>query len=292
MRTRHVATGLGFLATAGLLAACSSAATSEAAPAAVHGNALGTASGTTTVGSAAPAPTGITIGMPPTADVQRSVRAAYTVPSGTFLTSFDGVIARAVGLGGYVASSATTPAPDGRIVTGSVTLAIPAASIATFLNGMPSTFVASSIDFSSVDHYAAFVDVNAELASAHAQLHALDGLLARATTLADITTIQQQIETVQVETDTYQGELNGLTASVVMASATVSLAERGSTLVVAAPSALNNGLTNGWHNAGQVTGTLVDAVVTAIPVLVILGMALAGWRLIPRWLRRTPRPLP
>jgi Domain of unknown function (DUF4349) len=294
MRTRHVTTALGLLATAGLLAACSSAATtSAAAPAAAgHGNAGGSSYGTTTVGSAARAPTGITIGKPPTADVQRSVRAAYTVPSGTFLTSFDGVIARAVGLGGYVASSATIPAPGGRIVAGSVTLEIPAASIASFLNGMPSTFVASSIDFSSVDHYAAFVDVNAELTSAHAQLHALDGLLAKATTLADITTIEQQIETVQVETDTYQGELNGLTASVVMASATIALAERGSTLVVAAPSALNNGLSNGWHNAGQVTGTLVDALITAIPVLVILAMALAGWRLIPRWLRRTPRPLP
>ena len=292
MRSRHVATGLGLLATAGLLAACSSAVTSGAAlPASEHGAAGGSSSGTTTDGSTASAPAAITIGMPPTADVQRSVRAAYTVPSGTFLTSFDGVIARAVGLGGYVASSATTPAAGGRIVAGSVTLQIPSASLASFLNGMPSTFVASSIDFSSVDHYAAFVDVNAELTSAHAQLHALDGLLAKATTLADITTIEQRIETVQVEIDTYQGQLNGLTASVAMASATVALAERGSTLVAAVPSALNNGLSSGWRNAGQVTGALVDALVTAVPVLVILGVVLAGW-LIPRRLRRAQRPLP
>ena len=291
MRTRHVATGLGLVATAGLLAACSSATTSAAAAqAAEHGATNGSSTGSVTPGSAAPASTAITIGMPPTADVQRSVRAAYTVPSGTFLTSFDGVIARAVGLGGYVASSATTPAPGGRIVAGSVTLEIPAASLASFLNGMPSSFVASSIDFSSVDHYAAFVDVNAELTSAHAQLHALDGLLATATTLGDITTIEQRIETVQVEIDTYQGQLNGLSASVAMASATVALAERGSTLV-AVPSALNTGLSSGWRNAGQVTGALVDALVTAVPVLVILAVALAGW-LIPRRLRRAPRPSP
>jgi hypothetical protein len=291
MRSRHIAAGLGLLATVGLLAACSSAVNSGAASVAEHGGANGFSSGTTTAGSTASAPTAITIGMPPTADVQRSVRAAYTVPSGTFLTSFDGVISRAVGLGGYVASSATTPAPGGRIVAGSVTLQIPAASLASFLNGMPSTFVASSIDFSSVDHYAAFVDVNAELTSAHAQLHALDGLLAKATTLADITTIEQRIETVQVETDTYQGQLNGLTASVAMASATVALSERGSTLVAAVPSALNNGLSNGWRNAGQVTGALVDALITAVPVLVILAVVLAGW-LIPRRLRRAPRSLP
>ena len=293
MRICNAATGLGLLATAGLLAACSNATTSTAdAPvAAAHGSGGGSVNGSTTVGTTAPAPTGITIGMPPTADVQRSVRAAYTVPSGRFLTSFDGVIARAVGLGGYVASSTTTPAPGGRIVAGSVTLQIPAASIATFLNGMPSTFVASSIDFSSVDHYAAFVDVNAELASAHAQLLALDGLLAKAITLADITTIEQRIETVQVEIDTYQGQLNGLTASVVMATATVALSERGSRLV-AASSALNNGVSDGWHNAGQVTGTLLEAVITAIPLLVILAVTLAGWWLVPRWLRRTPRPSP
>ncbi len=291
MRTGHVATGFGLVAIAGLLAACSNAATSAAAQAEMHGATNGSSSGTATAGSAAPGSTAITIGMPPSADVQRSVRAAYTVPSGTFLTAFDGVIARAVGLGGYVASSATTPSPGGRIVAGSVTLQIPSASLASFLNGMPSTFVASSIDFSSVDHYAAFVDVNAELTSAHAQLHALDGLLASATTLTDITTVEQRIESVQVEIDTYQGQLNGLTASVAMASATVALAERGSTLVAAVPSALNNGLSSGWRNAGQVTGALVDAVVTAVPVLVILAVVLAGW-LIPRRLRRASRPLP
>ena len=292
MRSRSITTGFGVVAAAGLLAACSSAVTSGAAvPAAEHGAGGGSSGGTTTDGSTASAPAAITIGMPPTADVQRSVRAAYTVPSGTFLSAFDGVIARAVELGGYVAASATTPAPGGRIVAGSVTLQIPAARLALFLNGMPSTFVASSIDFSSVDHYAAFVDVNAELTSAQAQLRALDGLLAKATTLADITTIEQRIETVQVEIDTYQGQLNGLTASVAMASATVALAERGSTLVAAAPGAVNNGLSSGWHNAGQVTGALVDALVTAVPVLAILAVGLAGW-LIPRRLRRAPRPLP
>jgi hypothetical protein len=296
MRTRTFITGLGLLAAAGLLAACSTSATSNAisaaAPAgAAHGDS-GTAGGTTTAGADVPATNGITIGVPPTADVQRSVRAAYTVPSGTFLTSFDGVIARAVTLGGYVASSATIPAASGRIVAGSVALEIPATSLATFLNGMPSTFTASSIDFSSIDHYAAFVDVDAELASAHAQLHALDALLARATSLGDITTIEQQIETVQVEVDTYQGQLNGLTASVAMSTATIALSERGATVVASAPGPLNDGLNGGWHNAVQVTGTLLDAVISALPVIAVLALAFIAWRLVPRWLRRSTPPLP
>jgi Domain of unknown function (DUF4349) len=292
MLTRHVAIGLGLLTAAGLLAACASEPTSGAsyaapidapnrAAAAVPAKGLA-------AGGAATAVQGITIGVPPTAYLQRSVQATYTIPPGTFLASFDGVIARAVALGGYVASSATRPASDGHIVAGSVTLDIPAPSLAAFLNGMPPTFTASSIDFASVDHTAAFVDVNAELASAHAHLHALDALLANATTLSDITTLEQQIETVQVAIDTDQGELNTLSAAVDMATATIALSERGVTLVAAAPGPVNDGLSRGWHNAVQVTGTLLDAVITALPVLVIAALAGAGWWLIPRRLRRTP----
>ena len=290
MFSRRLAIGMGFVATIWLLAACAStasttAANSDAAPAASR--AAGSTQGTTGASVS-----GITVGVPQSAELQRSVRAAYTVPAGTFLELFDSVIARAVALGGYVASSTTFPELTGRIVAGSVTLAIPAASIATFLNAMPATYTASSIDFASVDHSAAFVDVNAELVSAHAHLHALDSLLATATSLNDITTLEQQIEAVTVEIDTDQGQLNALTASVDMATATIALSERGATIVATAPSPLNDGLTGGWHNAVQLTGDVLDVVVTALPLLVIAALALAGWWLAPRWWRRLSRPAP
>ena len=296
MHIRHTLAGFTMLAAAAAIAGCASSATSTAGvadnSAAVHGPADGSAS-FAAAGAAAPAPTGITIGTPPTADLQRSVHAAYTVPSGAFLASFDSVIARAVTLGGYVASSSTQPARDGRIVSGAVTLAIPATTIATFLNGMPSTFTASSIDFTSVDHTAQFIDVNAELASAHAHLHALDELLSNATSLADITALEQQIETVQVAIDTDQGQLNALTASVDMATATIALAERGAPrLVAAAPSAVSSGLSGGWRNAVAVTGVALEVLVTAIPVLVVAAIALGVWRLSPRFLRRARRSAP
>jgi hypothetical protein len=38
-----------------------------------------------------------------------------------------------------------------------------------------------------------------------------------------------------------------------------------------------------------VTGAVVDGVVTASPVLIIVALALAVWRWMPRWGRRTPR---
>jgi hypothetical protein len=294
MRTRLALTGFFVIVAGAAIAGCASASTASVAgaPASVHGPASGSGSAVT-AGNATPAAQSITIGTPPTADLQRSVRAAYTVPSGAFLASFDSVIARAVALGGYVASSSTQPARDGRIVSGAVTLAIPATTIATFLNGMPATFTAASIDFSSIDHTAQFVDVNAELASAHAHLHALDTLLSSATSLSAITTLEQQIETVQIEVDTDQGQLNALYASVDMATATVALSERGTPrLVAAAPSALSSGLSGGWRNAIAVTGVALEVLVTAIPVLVVAAIAFGAWRWAPRFVRRTPRAMP
>lgn len=291
MLNRHAAGGGVVLAAAVLITACSSTSAGSSVASPLR-SAADAASGAGAHGSAAPATT-ITIGTPPTAQLQRSVSAAYTIPSGTFLASFDSVIARAVALGGYVASSVTQPVSNGRIVSGAVTVDIPATSLATFLNGMPAAFTAASINFASIDHSAQFVDVNAKLASAHAHLHALDTLLSNAISLGDITTIEQQIETVQIEIDTYQGELNALTASVDMATATISLSERGAPrLVAAAPGPLNAGVSGGWHNAIQVTSTVLEVLITALPLLVLVALALAVWYWLPRRFRRAPRSTP
>ncbi|MEO8897858.1 MAG: DUF4349 domain-containing protein [Candidatus Dormibacter sp.] len=231
-------------------------------------------------------PTSIIVGTPPTSDIERAVTATYTVPTASFLDSFEGVAARAVGLGGYVASSSTQPDSSGRIVSGAVTLKVPAAKISDFLNGMPSSFVASSINFSAIDHTAQFIDVNSRLASAHAHLAALQALLARATSLGDITNLEQQIEAVQTEIDTDQGQLNLLTASVDLATATVQMSERGATVAhVSAPNPVSGGIGGGWDNAVRVTGAVLEGVVSAVPLLVVLAVGLVVWR-------RTSRPSP
>jgi hypothetical protein len=269
-----------------LLAGCASAATSNSAGAGQEsGPGAPAAAKGVLVAPKAPAPptstlaTTIVVGTPPTSDIERSVTASYTVPPGSFLTSFEGVTARAVGLGGYVVTSSTEPDRGGRMVSGSVTLKIPAAKMADFLNGMPSGFTASSINFSSIDHTQQFVDVNARLASAHAHLAALDTLLARATSLSDITDLEQQIEAVQTEIDTYQGQLNVLSASVDLATATVQMAERGSVVAPAPPAnAVSGGIGSGWNNAIQVTGAALEGVVSALPLLVLALIGLLVWR--------------
>jgi hypothetical protein len=282
MRVCHIALGIvAIAAMAGCASSTSNSVSLEqggaygpaARPPAVPGGGQGSSAGAaTTKGTTA---SGIVVGVPPSADIERSVTAAYKVPAGSFLESFDGVITRAVGMGGYVVNSATQPDGGGRIVSGSVTLKVPAAKIADLLNGMPGSFTASSIDFATIDHTAEFVDVNARLGSAHAHLAALDALLARATSLGDITSLEQQIEGVQAEIDTDQGQLNVLTASISLATATVKLSERGAAAAVVTPPApVSDGLASGWGNAVRVTAAVLEGVVSALP---LLALALLGW---------------
>jgi len=227
----------------------------------------------------------------PGADVARSVTAAYTVPAGSFLSSFDTVIADAVALGGYVVSSATSPNSKGRIVSGSVTLAIPTAQMASLLNSLPSDFTASSINFSSVDDTASIVDVNARLTSAQAHLTALQGLLAKATSLSDITTLEQQIEDVETSIDTDQGQLTTLNQAVTYATATIRLKERGAITVavkVATGPAVSSGVSKGWNNALVIVTVALEVLVTAIPAVVLLAIGWAVWRLRRRRVAPTP----
>jgi hypothetical protein len=219
------------------------------------------------------------------------VTAAYTVPPGSFLASFDTVIADGAALNGYVISSQTSPNAKGQIVSGQVTLAIPTASMASLLNSLPSDFTASSINFSSVDDTNSIVDLNARLTSAQAHLTALQALLAKATSLADITTLEQQIEDVETSIDTDQSQLNTVTQAVTYATVTVQLKERGAiTVAVKVPTgpSISGGVSKGWNNALVIVTAGLEVLVTAVPALVLVAIGGFVWRLRRRRVAPTP----
>jgi hypothetical protein len=234
--------------------------------------ALGVASGSTSSGA-----TGDIVVGSPAPGVAYSVTAAYVVPHGQFLASFQTVMATAVALGGNVASSKTSPDHTGRIVSGQVTVDVPVEKLASFLNGMPAGWTASSINFATVDHSSDIVDVQARLASAQAHLQALQNLLSKAVSLGDITTLEQQIEEVETSIDTDNGQLSSLQRLVTYATATIELREMGARVLVAPPMSgpsLGGGVAAGWRNALLVLSVILEALVTALPIAFV---ALTGW---------------
>lgn len=216
----------------------------------------------------------------PGAGVARSVTATYTVPHGDFLSCFDTVIGAGVALGGYVVSSSTSPDAQGRIVSGQVTLAVPAAQMASLLDSLPaSEFTPASINFASVDHTSDLRDVNARLTSAQAHLTALQKLLAGATSLDAITTLEQQIEDVETSIDTDQDQLTSLDQSVAFATVTVRLRERGAVTVAVAPAgpSVTSGISKGWTTAVEITTVGLQVLVTAIPFAILALVAWIAW---------------
>ncbi len=299
MHLRPILRVLGITALLASVAGCATATTSGSelsgaagAPAAAvpsaRSGAGASASGPSSASSVAAASGDLVVGTPG-ADVARSVSAAYTVPAHSFLDSFDTVIADGVALGGYVVSSQTSPDRSGVIVSGEVTLAVPTAQLASLLNSLPSNvFTASSIDFQSVDDSANAVDVNARLASAQAHLTALQSLLAKATSLTDITTLEQQIEDVETSIDTDQSDLTTLNQAVTFATATIKLSERGTVVTRVAPTgpSLTAGISKGWANMVLILSIVLEVMVSAVPGIVL---ALLGWL---AWRRMRGRALP
>lgn len=95
MLARHAVACSAVLAVAALITWCSNT-TNTSAP--NHGYSPGADYGVTS--GSGTSSTSITIGTAPSAELKRSVRAAYTIRTGSFLASFDRVIGRSVALGG------------------------------------------------------------------------------------------------------------------------------------------------------------------------------------------------
>jgi Domain of unknown function (DUF4349) len=226
----------------------------------------------------------------PQGRIERSLTATFTVPHNGFLSAFDDLIQRATALGGYVVSSSTTPDQSGRIAGGTLVVRVPAAKLNDLVTGAPQAWKLSSINYNSVDHTAETVDMAARLQAAKAHRDALQGLLAGTHTLQDITALEQQIAQVQQEVDQDQGALDQVNNRVDMATATVTMGEQGATVPppVAPTPRLVDAVTSGAGNALGVLAGLTEGLLSALPVLGLIALALLiAWRMkvLPR--RRT-----
>ena len=169
-------------------------------------------------------------------------------------------------------SSATSPNAKGRIVGGQVTLAIPTASMASLLNSLPSDFTASSINFSSVDDTTpSSISTRASPPRRRTSPRSR-ALLAKATSLDDITTLEQQIEDVETSIDTDQGQLNTLDPGGHLRDGhrATHRARGGHGGKAATGPSVSSGVSKGWNNLLAIAAVAVEVLVTAIPALMLL----------------------
>jgi hypothetical protein len=203
------------------------------------------------------------------------------VLAGRVTSSVDALATTAAGLGGYVASTATTDA--GGPPTADVTLRVPSAQFEALLARAQALGTTMSVATSGQDVTGQFVDLNARITALEASRQRYLDILTHASTVGDILAVQQQLDGLQSQLEELRGQLNVLTDQTSYGTLTVHLQEPGSSPHHTAPS----GLSAAWQRARRGFTRGAEAVIGASGgVAVFLGcvavlalVARVGWGL-------------
>jgi hypothetical protein len=139
------------------------------------------------------------------------------------------------------------------------------------------------------DVTAQFVDLRARVRHLESVETQLLRFLDRTKTVGEALAVQQRLNDVQLQLEESRGRLRYLSDQTAFATITLDVAERG--VPVAPPDDGGFGLGDAWQSAvnglEMVAAGLFVALVTAGPVLVLLGAAFLGGRVV--WRRRRVR---
>lgn len=195
--------------------------------------------------------------------------------------------ALATGAGGYVASSQTSS--GSRSGSGTVTLRVPAASFGTVLAEVQRLGVVTSLSTSATDVTGKVTDLQDQITALEASRTQYLAIMADATTVADILSVQEQLDTIDSQIQQLQGQQQVLDDETTYASLSVS--------VVAAtaptpPRPVSSSLERAWRTSvhGFLAG--VDGLVGVAGPLVFAALLVGLVGLGGRWLWRLRRPRP
>jgi len=210
------------------------------------------------------------------------------VAKGRVSPTVDQLTSLAGGLGGYVSDATTdevgaTPSAD-------MTLRVPADQFETLLTRTRALGTPTVVTTSGQDVTANYVDLNAQIEALEATRTQYLQILAKATTIGDILSVEQQISDLQTQLQQLQGQQMVLADQTSYGTLTVHVSVAGSSPV--GPPPTSSGLEGAWQHARSSFAHGIEAVIGASGgVLVFLAFAglvlLAGrlvWPVVRRWL--------
>jgi Domain of unknown function (DUF4349) len=264
----------------------SSAGTGSVSGPTVHGTA-GNAPDTTTPTTAPPLPSGA-VGQ--SAKIEQTGSLALTVPRGKLSATVNELTALAGAYGGFVANSqAQTGAASGG-ASGSVTLQVPVQSFATVVTRAKALGAVSDLTTKATDVTGQYVDLQARITALQDSRQQYLDILAKATTVGDILSVQEQINGIQSQIEQLQGQLQLLTSQTTYSTLTVTVNEHTPRPAPPLRPLPESGLVRAWHASigGFVTGVegLIRFAGPLLFVLLLLGVILAGGRAVWRRYQR------
>jgi Domain of unknown function (DUF4349) len=219
--------------------------------------------------------------------IEQSGTLSLTVRSGRVSRTVSALSALAGANGGFVASSQTNSGANSA-PGGSVTLEVPVDSFATVLKEAEALGRPSGVSTKATDVTGQYVDLQARIGALQSSRQQYLTILARATTIGDVLSVQEQIDTIQSQIEQLQGQLQVLTNETAYSTLTATVNQ---TSTPPPPSPVpESGLVQAWHQSvsGFVDG--VEGVVRltgpALFILVCLAGVLVGGRVLWRRYRR------
>jgi hypothetical protein len=292
-----------------LLAACSSvagtSASSEpgttvgraqaAAPLPANGPAFGASAAGS--GSTAAGRTALTAGLTPTAQ-SIIYTATMTVRSANVAAAARRITSIVVAAGGYTSDEhliSGTPGKTGEMV--GITLKIPVPAYQSVLAQLSSPALGKQIAMQqhATDVTQEVANVNSLVTSEQDAISALQGLLKRAGSVADLLQVQQQISGDESTLNSLLAQQRALDHETSYATVSMTLQSPVHQVVhkKASQHGFVAGLKAGWRGLKRTTSVVLTALGAALPFLVVVvvlgGVGYAGWR---RVLRRKVGPTP
>jgi hypothetical protein len=194
----------------------------------------------------------------------------------------------AASLGGWVGNTSLS-AGEHEIRSATIELKIPAARFDEALAGLKPIGTVESVNSTAEDVGEEFVDLSARTANARRLEARLITLLATRTgKLEDVLNVERELARVREEIDRYEGRLRYLRARVATSTLVVTVHERAP-LVSPTPgeSVIGEAFKDAWRNFVRFVAAFIASLGTVIPLLVLAGLGVMGWR---RFRRRRGAP--
>lgn len=195
----------------------------------------------------------------------------------------------AVGLvGGFVEST------DQSGGVSRLTVRVPSDQFDATLNRVLGLGKKRRLDVHGQDVTGAVTDLEARLRNLRAQESVLIALMGRATTIGDSIAVQQQLSQNQEQIEQLDGQRRVLADQTTFATLTVSVTPKGAPPAGSPESSttLGSAWNDGVDAALAVTGGTLIVLGALLPILLIAGVGLLGWRVVARRQRRTGRAAP
>jgi Domain of unknown function (DUF4349) len=295
---------VGALAVA-LVVACggqsaSNATTSGPAPARGGAGYAGTTnaggSAKSVTGSALPAPNGapqdvVQPGLapsdvvPPVGEGPRVIRTAQIgveVKNGDFDSTVDKLFAISSSLGGYISGSAAS-ADTGSLRNGTITFLVPTEKFTEAVRQVRALGTVQNLAIGGQDVSAQYVDLQARLKNTEAQRDAMIALLGQAKTVPEIIAVQTQLGQITGQIEQLKGQIAYYDHATSYSTISVNVHEAAVVLKPATPTpdswGIKEALLQGLHGFVNTLDVVLVGVGYIGPILVLLALAFAAWRL-------------